>query len=295
MLDQLKSLAHAPPTLLRDAASASMYFDYQCTNTSRNCPSGRPNTGAMLGRHQVWYDDADTLRMKCEACRTLGVLGVGVYAVDFVSYDVDQGAANWAALSSVWPRLRTIDEPRLQTGDVQITTRVGGAADAGRPAAAVPLPFHDGFDRPDGRLGESWTEGYAATGNYSCLGIHNHAAAMVAPTIRNGTYAAPCQYNVTSGTMLAGIGCAWRDFQATSARVSVRWSGLMNLPHHIEAGPLLHITPTTQSFGIGIWPSFLYGRPMFFVGTIGNPGGGVAFRDWVGVRMLAGSAQHREV
>jgi di-N-acetylchitobiase len=105
VLDQLKSMAPHPPTMFRGNASASLYFDFQCTNQSKECPSGRANTGgALLGRHQIWWDDASTLRQKYEYCRTLGVLGVGVYSLDFVSYETSQGAANWAALTDVWPR-----------------------------------------------------------------------------------------------------------------------------------------------------------------------------------------------
>ena len=104
-MGQLKNMEPHPPTMLRDNASASLYFDFQCTNTTKQCPSGRLNTGAFLGRHQIWFDDATTLRQKYEACRTLGVLGVGVYALDFVSYETNQGATNWAALTDVWHRI----------------------------------------------------------------------------------------------------------------------------------------------------------------------------------------------
>ena len=58
VLDQLKDLAKAgakAPQIFRDNASASLYFDYECTNESRSCPSGQPNTGGvLLGRHQIW-------------------------------------------------------------------------------------------------------------------------------------------------------------------------------------------------------------------------------------------------
>lgn len=105
VLDQLKSMGPHPPTIFRDNASASLFFDFLCTNESKECPSGRANTGAFLGRHQIWLDDATTLRQKYEECRALGVLGVGVYALDFVSYETSQGVANWAALTDVWPRI----------------------------------------------------------------------------------------------------------------------------------------------------------------------------------------------
>lgn len=105
VLDQLKTMEPHTPIIFRDNASASLYFNFQCMNTTKECPSGRANTGALLGRHQIWFDNATTLRQKYEACRVLGVLGVGVYALDFVSYTSGQGAANWAALTDVWPRL----------------------------------------------------------------------------------------------------------------------------------------------------------------------------------------------
>ena len=76
-------------------------------------------------------DDADTLRQKYQACRELGVLGVGVYALDFVSYTGDQGAANWAALSAVWPR------PPIQP----TTASALKSNDDGDAAADVKLSF----------------------------------------------------------------------------------------------------------------------------------------------------------
>ena len=136
-------------------------------------------------------------------------------------------------------------------------------------------PFSDSFRRPNGALANGWIEGWAATGNFSQLGLHGGAVTMIGPTIRNGTYPPPC--NSTSGSIppgdiIAGVGCAWRETGATSIAVSVRWSGLWQFPHHIESSPLLHVTPGTLSFGMGIWPSILYGKPVFLVGAIGDPG-----------------------
>lgn len=137
-------------------------------------------------------------------------------------------------------------------------------------AESALLPFSDSFERANGALNNGWVEGWSATKNYSKLGIFSHAAAMDAPTIRNGTYPPPgndsCSV-IVPGEMLAGIGCAWRETRATSVSVSVRWSGLWRFPHHIEVAPLLHVTPGTRSFGIGIWSSILYGKP---VPTPGN-------------------------
>ena len=140
-----------------------------------------------------------------------------------------------------------------------------------------PVVFNDSFSRPDGSLGNEWVEGWAATGNYSRLGLHSGAVAMVDPTIRNGTYPPPCNTipgssTVPPGDIIAGVGCAWRDAGATSVSVSIRWSGLWQFPHHIEATPLLHVTPGSREFGIGIWPAELYEKPVFLVGAIGNPG-----------------------
>jgi hypothetical protein len=142
-------------------------------------------------------------------------------------------------------------------------------------AESALLTFIDTFNRVDGVLNNGWAEGWAATKNFSKIGIFSNAVAVVAPTIRNGTYPPPgndtCSAMVP-GEMLAGIGCAWRETGATSVTVSIRWSGLWRFPHHIEAAPLLHVTLGTRSFGIGVWPSILYGKPVFFIGTIGNPG-----------------------
>jgi hypothetical protein len=142
------------------------------------------------------------------------------------------------------------------------------------PGGLPSLPFSDPFRRADGALGNGWTEGWAATGNFSQLGLHDGAVTMIGPTIRNGTYPPPC--NATSGSIPPGdllvAGCAWRETGATSITVSVRWSGLWQFPHHIESSPLLHVTPGTLSFGMGIWPAILYGKPVFLVGAIGDPG-----------------------
>ena len=162
------------------------------------------------------------------------------------------------------------------------------------PSAPVPpmkaddgvmtaLPFSDSFHRPAGTLNNGWSEGWAATGNYSKLGIFDSAVVVVGPTIiRKGKYPPPgtttpgtepsgCA-ELSAGEIFPGIGSAWRETGAPSVTVSITWSGLWRFPHHIEAAPLLHITPHTQSFGIGIWPSILYTKPVMFIGTIGNPG-----------------------
>lgn len=160
-----------------------------------------------------------------------------------------------------------------------------GCSDNGTPAVATAAPappqlaFRDSFGRPDGTLGNGWVEGWAATGNYSELGLHSGAVAMVGPTIRNGTYPPPCNTTrgldgsaVPPGDIIAGVGCAWRQTGRTAISASIRWSGLWQIPRHIEATPLLHVTPGTRAFGMGIWPGELYGKPVFLVGAIGNPG-----------------------
>ena len=117
MLDQLKRMDQTP-LLMIDNASVSVYFDYQCTNLSRECPSGQPNVNnTKHGRHQIWYDTVDTLREKYQACHTLGLRGVGVFAVDFVDYTSAQGTDNWEVLASVWPRgpsAARVQSPPLQ-------------------------------------------------------------------------------------------------------------------------------------------------------------------------------------
>ena len=158
----------------------------------------------------------------------------------------------------------------------QSSSTIRTSTTATTTTAAVVHQFTDAFDRADGELGNGWVEGWAATGNYSQLGISGDAVAVIAPTIRNGTYPpagnTTCSAIGVPGEILAGIGCAWRETNATSVNVSVRWSGLWTFPNHIEAAPLLHVTPGTSSLGIGIWPAILYGEPVLFVGTIGNPG-----------------------
>ena len=72
--------------------------------------------------------------------------------------------------------------------------------------AMAPLPFSDSFARVDGALGNGWVEGWAATHNFSQLGVFRNAAVVVGPTVRKGKYPPPGNNSAMGGcpTLSAG-------------------------------------------------------------------------------------------
>ena len=74
-----------------------------------------------------------------------------------------------------------------------------GAAPPTLVPAAAMAPFNDSFARVDGALGNGWVEGWAATNNYSKLGIFNNAVTVVDPTIRKGKYPPPGNNSAMGG------------------------------------------------------------------------------------------------
>lgn len=98
-----------------------------------------------------------------------------------------------------------------------------------------------------------------------------------------GTYdgAVVCTDPGAAGDSFHGIGCAWRDLGTPVAWVCVEWSGIWNggvtdgTPH-VEAAPLIHVTPGTSRHAFGVWTAGLDlgggAFPCLFAGYIGNPG-----------------------
>ena len=248
-----------------DPIKASAWFEY-CHNT----------TGT---RHQVWHEDPRAVRAKAQFAFDVGMRGVAYWRGNAIygindAQGTDINGTDSADAKAMWHAAAAAAAANDEGGYGGLGFHRVKHDDL--VAESALLPFSDAFNRADGALNNGWVEGWAATKNYSKLGIFNHAVAVVAPTIRNGTYPPPsndtCNVAIIPGEILAGIGCVWRETRSTSVTVSIRWSGLWGFPHHIEAAPLLHITPGTQSLGIGIWPAVLYDKPVFFIGTIGNPG-----------------------
>ena len=73
-----------------------------------------------------------------------------------------------------------------------------------------------------------------------------------------------------------GIGCAFVETGSTSVSVKVMWSGNHGIEpplpiSHVEATPLLYVTPGNSRFGFGAWPTELWGVPIIFAGYIGAP------------------------
>lgn len=115
-------------------------------------------------------------------------------------------------------------------------------------------------------LSGTWTEGSSVyPSGFDTIGTYNGAVVCTDPESAGDTY--------------HGIGCAWRDVGSLRATVCVEWSGTYatnGTDPHVEAAPLLHVTPGTIQHAFGVWTSFLdlgFGPfPCLFAGTIGNPG-----------------------
>lgn len=156
-----------------------------------------------------------------------------------------------------------------------------------RATATVPY-FHDAFDREDGPLGADWINAHdIMPTRFEPLGIYDEAVVCTDPMARGGVYAD--NQDVASpppGELFKGIGCAWRETGSTEVSVKITWSGNWDYEgspvfdgHHVEATPLLYVTPGHPKHGFGCWPSALDldgpgGSPHFrywYVGYVGNP------------------------
>lgn len=130
----------------------------------------------------------------------------------------------------------------------------------------------DAFNRPDGPLGNGWTDGHDWDPDvFEPTGILSGAVVCADPTARSGTYVDYGEVADPGVTMYHGIGCAWRDFGVTTIRASYEWSGIWTEPTHTEGGPLLHVTPGTPEHGIGVWETIVGSAAVLAVATIANP------------------------
>jgi hypothetical protein len=144
-------------------------------------------------------------------------------------------------------------------------------------ASVPPPPVHgvsDRFERPDGTLGNGWMNcaGWIPDA-FEPLGIRDGAAVVPDPMTRPGEYDSfpPTGHPPPDGKLHHGIGCAWRNTGTDSVSVEVVWAGHRQRPRHVEAAPLVHVSPGTDELGFGMWPSAALGVPFLIIGTIGNP------------------------
>ena len=77
-------------TVSVDSLSETKYFDYNST------------LGRSHGRHQVWFDDPDTLQAKYAASKTAGARGVAFWTADMPDYSLGEGTRMWAAIDKGW-------------------------------------------------------------------------------------------------------------------------------------------------------------------------------------------------
>jgi hypothetical protein len=153
--------------------------------------------------------------------------------------------------------------------------------------------FHDDFERGPAdtvvALGNGWTDfAYAFPEDYDPCGILN-GKVVVADVTRSAISGLPwapdpglpphsyADYLEHPGTIIPGIGGAWRDMGTPHVRCSVVWSGDWDYPYHAEGTPIVCINPDSGAFGWGAWPSaytgedFEFDVPAFLIGSIGKP------------------------
>jgi hypothetical protein len=136
----------------------------------------------------------------------------------------------------------------------------GPLGDPLKGTGSLPAPWVDGHDYDD----TAYEETGLLAGGLVCANPESRVGAdyladqdVPPPGLDNGQY--------------LGIGCAWVQTPYRAARVSVVWSGEWDDPLHLEASPLMHVTPGTSTHGIGAWTAVLFDTPTLMVGTIGNP------------------------
>jgi len=161
----------------------------------------------------------------------------------------------------------------------------GAAAPAAASMGAASQPgkgfvLEDDFERADARsLGSGWTNcNDVQPDDFEPLGIVDGGLRIADPYTRPGVYdqTPPSAHPPKDNRLYPGIGCAFVDTHSTTVAVKILWSGNHGLAHpppvsHVEATPLLYISPGNPKFGFGAWISELYGKPIIFVGYIGAP------------------------
>lgn len=145
--------------------------------------------------------------------------------------------------------------------------------------------FVDNFARSNrvavaGPLGNGWTDlGSVLPDSYDRAGILGGNVVPLALTrsALTGTPWAPdpaiYDFDDYPGTIIPGIFGGYRQTGSTAVSVSVRWSGLWDVPtgKHVEATPALHFVPGSDECCIGAWPVYYEGIAVLFVAAVGDP------------------------
>lgn len=186
------------------------------------------------------------------------------------------------------------DVPTLLSIFMVLLAQTGNADDShnlspARTAAAGKhlFSFSDNFDRPNSdHIGGNWVDCHNDNpANFEPLGIRDGGIVVADPKTRPGMYyptpprapTAPAGAQPSTDKRLyTGIGCAWMETGATRVSVKILWSGNYGVDHpppvsHVEATPLLYVSPDNPRYGFGAWTSQLWSRPIFYVGYIGSP------------------------
>jgi hypothetical protein len=138
----------------------------------------------------------------------------------------------------------------------------------------------DEFERNDAeRLGPEWIDCKSQKpASFESLGILDGGVVVPDPFTRPGVYdtTPPSGHPPTNARLYPGIGCAFVETGTTTVSVKVIWSGHHGIEHdppisHVEATPLLYVSPGTVKFGFGAWTSQLYGAPVMLLGYVGSP------------------------
>lgn len=144
-----------------------------------------------------------------------------------------------------------------------------------------PFSIRDDFERENASsIGGVWTDCSDENPDlFEPLGIYKGGVVVADPFSRPGTYGSSpsCPQLLERGHIYPGIGCAYVDTGSTAVAVKVMWSGSHGISNqqpvsHVEATPLLYVTPGSSRFGFGAWPSEVMGVPILFAGYIGAPG-----------------------
>ncbi|NQX87159.1 MAG: hypothetical protein HRT77_00695 [Halioglobus sp.] len=151
---------------------------------------------------------------------------------------------------------------------------------AGDATATAEFLRSDDFERDNAQaIGGVWTDCKTIHPDFfEPLGIHDGGVVIADPFTRPGLYGQKqrCPTPLEEGRMYPGIGCAFVDTGSTTVSVKIIWSGNHGISKplpvaHVEATPLLYVTPGNSRFGFGAWISEFWGKPIVFAGYLGAP------------------------
>lgn len=106
------------------------------------------------------------------------------------------------------------------------------------------------------------------------LGASKYSGVPYAPNPANVRGAE--DYSLTPGTLVTGIGGAWRETGQVAQRVTLRWTGLTDpldpaYGSHSEAAPGVHFVPGTRETNIGCWATCLPNSGVVLIGFVSDP------------------------